>query len=168
VQPNAVADVLRQCHADYLTTGVKALQGLDAQSLDYCFSNAVLEHIPRAEFTELARQLRRVLKPGGVCVHRVDLKDHLGGGLNNLRFSEERWEGSLFRGAGFYTNRLRFPEILRIFAQAGFHCSTPRVLRWDRLPIPRDRLDPAFQGFSDEDLRVSGFDVVLRIPADPA
>lgn len=71
---------------------------------------------------KLADELGRVLKPDGICVHRVDLNDHLGGCLNNLRFTDAIWESVLFRESGFYANR---------------------------------RL-------TDEDLLVSGFDLVLR------
>ena len=66
-------------------------------------------------FLELGRR-------DGICVHRVDLNDHLGGRLNNLRFTDAIWESVLFRESGFYANR---------------------------------RL-------TDEDLLVSGFDLVLR------
>ena len=72
-------------------------------------------------------ELFRILKPNGVCSHRVDLRDCLDGGLNNLRFSEARWEDALFRKSGFYTNRIRFREMVEIFEQAGFKCTLLRV-----------------------------------------
>jgi hypothetical protein len=95
-------------------------------------------------------------------VHSVDLKNHLGGGLNNLRFSEVVWEGSLFSGSGFYTNRIRFDEMLNIFSQAGFVFTLPRILRWECLPLSRTQMDAAFSQLSDDELLVSGFDVVLK------
>jgi hypothetical protein len=54
---------------------------------------------------KLANHLGRALKPGGICVHRVDLKDHLGGGLSTLRFTDAIWESVLLRMSGFCTNR---------------------------------------------------------------
>jgi hypothetical protein len=95
-------------------------------------------------------------------VHSVDLKNHLGGGLNNLRFSESVWEGSLFSRSGFYTNRIRFEKMLNIFTQAGFICTLPRNLHWESLPTARTKLDAAFSQLTDDDLLVSGFDVVLK------
>lgn len=80
-------DVLKKCNATYLTDGVQSLSTIPSDSVDFCFSNAVLEHIPKEEFTQLLFELKRILKKDGICSHRVDLKDHLGGGLNNLRFS---------------------------------------------------------------------------------
>ena len=137
--PLNIADILAECRGNYLTDGVRSLSQLPDKSVNYCFSNAVLEHVPKGEFTQLAQELFRVLKPDGVSVHRVDLKDHLGGGLNNLRFAERNWERSLFRNSGFYTNRIRFFKMVAIFEQAGFSCSLPRILRWNRLPLKKVR-----------------------------
>lgn len=160
--PKTLDDVLRECNGEYLTEGVQSLAQLPAASIDFCFSNAVLEHIPKEDFTKLADELMRILKPDGVCLHRVDLKDHLGGGLNNLRFSEATWEGALFRKSGFYTNRIRFGQMVNVFERAGFEYSLPRVLRWGSLPIPRTKLDAAFRQLTEDDLLVSGFDIVLK------
>lgn len=154
--------LLKDCQAEYLTEGVRSLAQLPPNSVDYCFSNAVLEHIPKGDFALLAAELLRVLKPDGVSVHRVDLRDHLGGGLNNLRFTDTTWEGGVFRKSGFYTNRIRFGEMIALFDRTGFDCQLPRVVRWDALPTPRPKLDEAFRDLSDGDLLVSGFDVVLR------
>lgn len=162
-EPLKLDDMLKQCSAAYLTEGVRSLAQLPSASVDFCFSNAVLEHIPKREFTRLAHELLRILKPDGVIVHRVDLKDHLGGNLNNLRFSEATWEGALFRNSGFYTNRIRFREMLGVFERAGFECHLPRVVRWAKLPIPHAKLYPSFRHLPDEDLLVSGFDIVLKI-----
>jgi SAM-dependent methyltransferase len=157
-----VDDFLRQCGGVYLTEGIHSLAKIPSNSLDYFFSNAVLEHIPRQEFASLAKELFRLLKPNGVSVHRVDLRDHLGGGLNNLRFSEKIWEGSLFKKSGFYTNRIRFSEMLNFFRAAGFHCSCSRIIRWERSPIERRSLDVQFSELLDDDLLVSSFDLLLR------
>ena len=154
--------LLQDCGVVYLTDGVNSLQQIPTGSVDFCFSNAVLEHVPKYDFVQFAQQLRRVINANGVCVHRVDLKDHLGGQLNNLRFSESTWEGALFRNAGFYTNRIRYNEMVEIFRAAGFECEMPRVVRWPVLPTPKSRLASAFRALSDDELRVSGFDLVLR------
>lgn len=130
--------------------------------MDFCFSNAVLEHVPKRHFALVAAELFRILNRNGICLHRVDLKDHLGGGLNSLRFSDATWKGKLFRSSGFYTNRIRFGEMLTLFERAGFEYRLPRVIRWEKLPTPRVKLNASFRRLPDEDLLVSGFDVVLR------
>jgi len=137
-------------------------QGCAVDVLAPTFSNAVLEHIPKEEFTQLLFELKRILKKDGICSHRVDLKDHLGGGLNNLRFSSSVWEGSLFRRSGFYTNRIRYGQMLLMFDQAGFSWKVTRKDTWEKLPIVRSSLNVEFQSIPDDDLLISGFDVVLR------
>lgn len=159
--PKTFSEVLGQCNAAYLTSGVSSLSQIDDQSIDFCFSNAVLEHIPKTDVALLARELKRVLRPDGICVHRVDLQDHLSGQLNNLRFSEEVWESSLFRKAGFYTNRIRYTEMVALFEQAGFACNVPRIVNWDHIPTPRARMDKLFRSLPDGNLLVKGFDLVL-------
>lgn len=160
--PQTVGGLLKDCHAEYLSDGIRSLAQVPSSSVDYCFSNAVLEHIPKEDFTLFALELSRLMKPDGVSVHRVDIKDHLGGNLNNLRFAEVTWEGDLFRKSGFYTNRIRYKEMVALFDKVGFDCQFPRVVRWETLPTPRVKLDEAFRNLSDDDLLVSGFDVVLR------
>jgi len=159
--PTNLDAVLENCDGRYLTDGIGSLSKIPDTSIGYCFSNAVLEHIPLLEFQKLAEETLRILAPEGVCVHRVDLKDHLGGGLNNLRFTERTWEGAIFKNSGFYTNRLRMVEIVAIFENSGFDCELLNVQRWDHLPLPRKALSECFQKFSDNELSVSEFDIVL-------
>ncbi len=149
----------------YLTSGVDSLAQLPDRSVDFMFSQAVLKHIREPQLDELLRQSHRILKPGGLCSHRVDLKDHLAQSQNSLRFSRSVWESDRFTGAGFYTNRIRFGDMLRRFAAAGFLAETVRVDRWDVLPIRRSSLSAPIKDLPIDDLRVSGFDVILKMPS---
>lgn len=146
----------------YLTAGLQSLKTIPSHSVDFIISQAVLEHVRLAEFVETMSELWRILKPGGINSHRVDIKDHLGGALNNLRFSEHTWEAAWFSEAGFYTNRIRFKEMLEIFEQVGFSVEIKEKREWDKLPTPRRKMWAGFKELSDEDLLVSGFTVVLR------
>jgi SAM-dependent methyltransferase len=158
-----IEDILKAGTMTYLTNGVSSLREIPNASVDYCVSNAVLEHVDLNDFGLLVSELRRILKPDGCACHRVDLKDHLGGGLNNLRFSQKTWEGSFFKSSGFYTNRIRFSNMKTIFSTAGFRLACPRIVKWGQLPIDRNSLDSSFRGLADEDLLVSGFDVVMKL-----
>lgn len=154
--------VLAACDAVYLTDGLASLDGLPAGSVDFAFSHAVLEHLRLAEFDAIMAAHRRLLAPGGAGAHRVDLSDHLGGCLNNLRFSRGLWESRLMAEAGFYTNRIRYQDMLARFAAAGLAAEVTRVDRWPELPTPRKALAAEFSDLAEEDLLVHGFDVVLR------
>ena len=165
-----LSEVLAACGADYRTDGLNSLKTLASESVDFVFSQAVLEHVRRGECLETLREMRRVLKPGGIGSHRIDLRDHLGGAVTHLRFRREGWESDFMVRSGFYTNRLGFREWLDLFAEAGLAAEVTAVRRWPSLPTPRRKMAEEFRGRPDEDLRVSGFDVLVRRDgeADPA
>ena len=153
--------ILDRLGARYRTNGLASLGEIPSASVDLVWSSVALEHVYREEFEALAVQLARVLKPDGVMSHAVDLRDHLGGSLNNLRFSDRRWESRSWRRAGFYTNRMSQAEILAAFARAGLRADRLRDDLWPAPPLDRSKMDRAFRDRSDEELRIAGFDVVL-------
>jgi SAM-dependent methyltransferase len=157
-----IEDMLEKCGARYFTEGLASLKALPADSDDLAYSHAVLEHVRKADFAATMAECRRILKPGGSFSHQVDLKDHLGGALNNLRFSERVWESDLFAKSGFYTNRIRFRRMMELFHGAGFKIELLETQTWQQLPTARGKLDPAFQALPDDDLLVSGFTVLMR------
>lgn len=154
--------ILLACRSQYMTKGLASLRSLPDNSIDYIFSQAVLEHVRKHEFLATLQEFRRLLKPGGVCSHQIDLRDHLGGALNNMRFPSKTWESNFFASSGFYTNRICFTHMMELFAQADFQVSVSGVKRWPNLPTPRNKLAPEFRSLSDEDLAISQFNVVLR------
>lgn len=159
-----VTEMLTALGSQYLCNGIVDLRALPGRSVDAMFSNAVLEHVRREEFSETIRELFRIQKPGGFSSHQIDLRDHLGGALNSLRISHQRWESPLFAQSGFYTNRLRSSEILAIFTDAGWEVLECIERRWDGLPTPRAVLHPEFGHFTDQDLLVNGVRMVVRRP----
>lgn len=155
-------DVLVACDARYLTQGLEGFSSIETGTVDLIFSQAVLEHVRKYEFLDTMRECFRVLTVDGVASHRVDLKDHLGGSLNNLRFSQRVWESDFFVNSGFYTNRIRFSEMIALFKDAQLRVEIGEVRRWEHLPVKKQSLSKSFSSLSDEDLLVSGFDVLLR------
>ena len=158
------SELLAACGANYLTEGTSSLARIPDASVDFAYSHAVLEHVPRAELPTLFSELRRVARPGSLSSHQVDLRDHLGGGLNNLRVGSRAWESRRYRTAGFYTNRARREDYLRLIGEAGFEVIALESRTWESVPIARNALAPEFRHYSDDELRVQGFSVVLRAP----
>lgn len=158
----SVSDVLRACSALYLTRGVEDMREIPTASVDWIFSQAVLEHLRLGSFDAIVGEMRRMLSSSGMTTHQVDLKDHLGGALNNLRFSNRVWESRFMANSGFYTNRLRLSQIVNAFREAGFDVHTADVSRWTQLPTPRRKLARPFRELSDDELLVRQFDLVTR------
>jgi SAM-dependent methyltransferase len=150
------------CAAEYLTEGLASLRRIPSASVDFVWSHAVLQHVRRDEFLPMLTELRRIQRPDGVGSHCISISDILGGKLNDLRFSDRIWESSFMVKSGFYTNRIRYAEILKLFRQAGFEPELRSVQRWTVLPTPRRKMASEFAALPEEELRVSGFDVSLR------
>ena len=144
-----------------MTGGLADLKRIPDQSVDLIFSQAVLEHVRRHEFSEVMQECCRVLKATGAASHVIDLKDHLGGGANNLRLSHRLWESDFLSSSGFYTNRLRCSELLDRMTQAGFKIKHLARQKHDKLPISRGKVHADILLQSDDDLLVKDIEVVL-------
>jgi len=159
---DTINEILIKCNSKYLINGVESFSEISDESIDIIFSQAVLEHVNRSDFFKMSEECYRVCKSEGVCSHQVDLRDHLGGGLNNLRFSHEVWESKFFKKSGFYTNRIQHDEIIKIFSDVGFACYKIAINRWSKLPLAKKKLSHEFKDLAMQNLTVKSFDVILK------
>ncbi len=141
---------------------VDSLRKIPSASVDFVWSNAVLPYVRRNQFVPTLQELRRIQRQGGVASHTIPIKDIIGGKLNDLRFRAGIWESPLMANSRFYTNRLRYLELLRLFREAGFEPEVIRKAEWEILPTPRRKMAREFAVLPEEDLKVSEFDVLLR------
>jgi hypothetical protein len=146
----------------YLTNGLQSLREIPDKSVIFSFSNAVLEHIRVGEFNETIKELYRIHLPESISSHHIDFKDHLGGSLNNLRFSKNIWESDFFPNSGFYTNRLRHKEVVNSFIDTGFLPLNCQMNTWKTLPISKANMSSYFQKFNDSDLMISSSHIVFK------
>ncbi|MGE4519497.1 MAG: hypothetical protein AB7E04_08330, partial [Desulfobacteraceae bacterium] len=70
-------------------------------------------------------------------------------------------ESGFFKNSGFYTNRIRYYEMLRNFKDTGFKINCLENTEWKFLPIKLSKLQKKYQKLSLNDLRVSGFKIVM-------
>ena len=159
---DTITEIMDNVGGVYLKSGLKSLKIIPSNSVDFIFSEAVLEHIRQAEFFDVLVELRRVLKTNGICTHTVDLKDHLGGGLNNLRFSRNIWESRFFSKSGFYTNRIRYYNMLALFKKAGFSIECVKEEKFRKLPLPIRKMSAEYKRNTYDDLIIASFEVTLR------
>jgi hypothetical protein len=154
--------MLASLNATYLTAGRASLAAIPDGAVDLTVSYTVLEHVRRAEFAPLLGELHRITAPGGLGLHVIDLMDHLGGGLNNLRLAPCVWECEFVARSGFYTNRLQRNAIRALAEQAGFETAISDLARWPSLPVARRALAEAFRQVPDEELNTALFTLRLR------
>ena len=157
---DSVQDVLDTYRSTYLTKGLLSLRSIPSQSVDFTWSHTVLQEIRLHEFLDTMKELRRIMRPDGVCSHWVDSTGYLQG--HDLRFSDFVWESSFISGSGCYTNRIHENEMSELFRAAGF---LPEMLLTKRRDCPllkRSQLASRFRHLSDEELRLRCFHILLR------
>lgn len=159
---NNFNELLKVANIFYLTKGLNSLRKLESNSIDFCFSQAVLEHIFLNEFSAFIYELYRVQKLGGLSSHQIDLKDHLGESLNSLRFSAGIWGSNLIKRSGFYTNRLRCYQLKKIFLMSGFNILKIQLNKWEKIPIKRRWLFKDFKNIDKEELLIKGMYILCK------
>jgi hypothetical protein len=159
------AEVFERCGVDYHVKGLEALARLPDASVDFVLSVAVVEHIRRHELAPTFAQLRRVMADDALAWHTVDFQDHIGGKLENLRFSATLWESEWMSGSGFYTNRTSASEIVRMLADSGLEVTIEERALWPMPPTTRSRIAPDVgTGWTDEDLHICSISVSAKVP----
>ena len=157
-------EMLRACNAEYLTNGLPSLREIPDNSVDYAWSHSMMEHVRKCDFNDTVREHYRIMKHGGFISHSIDLQDHLGGRLNNLRFSEGVWESNFMAESGFYTNRLRASDIIEAFENAGFYIKECGRGQWPEIPTPRRLMNEAFRDCAEDDLLTRTLSVLIEKP----
>lgn len=152
--------ILEMTNAHYYISGLHSLEEIQSETIDFIFSNAVLEHIHLQNFSKILCELYRISSKGSAISHTIDLKDHLNNGLNSLRFNKKFWESKIFKKNLLYTNRLRFKEICNCIRKAGFKIIHIDLKEWNKLPIKTKYLNHDFK--NREDLHIYGFDILCK------
>ncbi|MEN8907540.1 MAG: class I SAM-dependent methyltransferase [Clostridiales bacterium] len=157
-------NLLKEINTEYLSGGLNEYSLIPDESIDFLFSNAVLEHVSLKEFEDTLKNVFRIMNRGSICSHTVDLRDHLQCGLNNLRFSKKVWESDLFAKSGFYTNRLRYSQMIEYFRKVGFEIVEVSTKKFPTLPISKNKLSREFKNIQKKDLLIEVFDIVMIKP----
>ena len=129
---HAMAEILAAFRIEYRCPFDARQTGLDESSIDIVCSSNVLEHVPRQVLSEIHRESCRILKPGGLAVHRFNPQDHFVivdrsiCGANFLQYSERQWHWYGGSGLSFH-NRLRCCQHRELFQAAGFATVVDRV-----------------------------------------
>ena len=137
-------------------------------SFDIVWSSDVLEHV--SDPAAVLRECYRVLVPGGVCIGRIDLRDHLFLGdqkrwLECLRYGDRTWK-LMTSNRSTFVNRMRASTWEDVAASVGF--TTQHAARCDvsDATLAHYKGLPYLAGIPEDDLRTYRLDLVLSKPTD--
>jgi SAM-dependent methyltransferase len=154
--PAAVARELLG-HITYLCPMDIATTTLPDASQDVIFSHACFEHFgdPAGSIAQIARLLR----PGGVTSHQVDLRDHrdFSHPLEFLRYSDAMWRLANSNRPSGVRNRWRASEYRAAFEQHNMEVVALHATHTTTVTAQmRQKFHPHFQTMSLEDLAIIG------------
>jgi SAM-dependent methyltransferase len=126
---------------------------------DLVFSYTVLEHVPADEINRLLKESVGALKPGGTCIHFIDLEDHLDSEKGPFEFlsTDIDWQEDMSFNRG---NRLRLSTWQRIFSEySNMDWRFPYIAIRHDVSLP-PLINHTIKYTSEEDLRTTGFVIV--------
>lgn len=146
-----------------------------ADSVDIAFSRAVMEHVPAQDVPGLFRELRRIVRPGGMMCHSIDNTDHWQHGdgkgslVDFLRYpsSSLRWRLAQVNVQG-RMNRFRHSDYLALAREAGWEVVSdagrvpPEVLRDVLRMREAGELAPEFSERDPQDLATTATLLIAR------
>jgi SAM-dependent methyltransferase len=165
--------LLAGLRVEYVYPGDATDTGIPDGTVDLVVSSNVLEHIAVETLRRIQDESYRILKPGGLAVHRFGPADHFAlvdpsiTRANFLQFSARQWKW--YGGSGLaYHNRLRCVQYDRLFSEAGFDTVTRRVYTDERsiqaIQTGRLHVHPEFAGFTPQELAEDHMSVACRKP----
>jgi hypothetical protein len=156
----------------------EALNSIADESIDFIYSNAVLEHV--VDMRSVARELARVSKVGAWSAHQIDWRDHrdFSRPLEHLTLSDDEYlQAAEAENWKFeFGNRLRSIEFRALFEEAGFEVVERETDLWaekgymaDVLPRLRGGRQSVYANWPEDDLaRISGRFYVRKLPVEQA
>jgi SAM-dependent methyltransferase len=134
---------------------------IDDGSVDFIFSQAVLEHVDDLEGAYAA--MCRWLKPGGIMSHQIDFKCH--GKANSWNghwtYTDIVWRIMVGRRL-YLLNRQPHSVHVELIERSGFRILDDTVFR-SVCDLRREQLAPRFRELSNDDLTTSGAFIVAAV-----
>jgi len=142
-------------------------------ALDVVTSTQVLLYVPRSVMPGCFRQIYASLKPGGVFLATVHLRDILAGNpytsadkYNHLRYPPQTWE-RWFNSSIMHFNRFKARDYRAFLEQAGFeiaHFEVEPATGEDYQELNRIKIAACFKQYSSEELAARHLFFVARKP----
>jgi SAM-dependent methyltransferase len=131
---------------------------------DIVYSFSVLEHV--RDLRRVVAESHRVLRPGGLSIHEIDLRDHYNLGpaedwLAFLRFDDRQWN-RMTSARSAWCNRMRAPELRSVFAELFEIVEFGEQTATLPAGFDHEAIAPRFRKFDAKELSVAFVWVVAR------
>lgn len=141
---------------------------LPAQSFDFICSNNTFEHIYPEVLQDILKEFKRLLKPGGLMSHHIDMSDHFAhfdtsiSIYNFLKFSAKQWK--LIDNKIQPQNRLRYIDFIKMYQRLQIPITEEKL--WEGAPeqLAKIKIAPEFMQYSIADLAISHVYMVSKFP----
>ncbi len=145
-------------HIEYLVQDARQLDLVD-HSIDLAHSNNTFEHIYPGILLGILREFKRVVRPGGIQSHFIDLSDHFAHFdpsitiYHFLQFSPFAWR--YIDNSVQPLNRLRIPDYRRLYREAGLTIDAEELRPGSTEQLRQVPVHACFQGNTEEENAVS-------------
>jgi len=161
---NSFDDLYRLLGFRYVTDNSGKLSSFQDESLNTIYSAGVFEHIHNDILNDFINDLYRLLKPGGYCIHTINMNDHYTDRTlpdkYYLTFSDKVWK-RFFENKVQYINRVQRSEWLNIFQKAGFELIDEESFNGN---IEKIKLNKKYMSYDKKDMECVVLKVVYRKP----
>lgn len=148
----------------YIVDPLGEMKSLPDKAFKVIISAGVLEHVHADSVWNCVQGMSRVLKPGGHCIHSINITDHLylydcsASPKQYLSYSDRIWR-LFFQNKVQYINRFQRSEWLSMFLRAGFdliseegaYCSVKGL-----------QVNRKYHALPQQDLECTTLDILLR------
>lgn len=145
---------------------------LSSDPVDIIFSRFVLEHIPPEELLRIHENFAQIIPKNAAILHMISPSDHRAYNDTSLsyydflKYSPEEWKKNHTKFD--YHNRLRLPDYLEIFDEAGFEVislaydtcdeDSEKYKKFKELTLHKD-----FENYTEEELLAGSINVLLKV-----
>jgi SAM-dependent methyltransferase len=151
----APEEVLRRIGVEYIVEDF-VRNRIPPGAIDLICSYAVFEYPHPELIMNILKEFRRILRPGGVMSHWIDLSDeyaYFDGKItpyNFLRFSPQSWRW--INNPLIPLNRMRISDFRRVIGQAGFHIVDEKIRQGEEADLARVPLAEEFRVYPTDEL----------------
>jgi len=132
---------------------------LKVDTIDFICSNNTFEHVPEKVLRDILVEFKRVLKPGGMMSHFIDMSDHFAhfdhhiSIYNFLKFSAKQWK--LLDNSIQPQNRMRFRDYTEMYRELGLAASEKIISEGSIEELGGIKIHSDYSGYTEEELAIS-------------